>query len=111
MNSQSNPLKSKLSELSENKNITIDNYGGWIDLFGYGTASNPMTCKADNRYYGSGYEDLSEEEYKAGMDSYATYYGYTDSAEFENAIGKEAIVDQLLMDKATAFIYDNAVAK
>lgn len=55
--------------------------------------------------------EVSEEEYKAGMDSYATYYGYTDSAEFENAIGKEAIVDQLLMDKATAFIYDNAVAK
>lgn len=48
----------------DNKNIIRDNYDGWIDLFGFGTASHPMTCKADNWHYGDGYEDLSEEEYK-----------------------------------------------
>lgn len=46
-----------------NANISKNNYNGWIDLFGFGTASSPMSCKADNAYYGSGYKDLSEEEY------------------------------------------------
>ena len=55
--------------------------------------------------------EISDEEYEAGMESYAAYYGYTDTAEFETAIGKEEIVDQLLMDKATALIFDNAVAE
>lgn len=54
---------------------------------------------------------ISDEEYEAGIDTYASYYGYTDSAEFESTIGKEDIVDQLLMDKATAFIFDSAVAE
>lgn len=53
---------------------------------------------------------ITEEEYQAGMETYAAYYGYTDTAEFETAIGKEDIEDQLLMDKATALIFDNAVA-
>lgn len=55
--------------------------------------------------------EISDEEYQAGMETYASYYGYTDVAEFETAIGKEDIVDQLLMDKATAFIFDNAVTE
>lgn len=55
--------------------------------------------------------EISEEEYQAGMETYATYYGYTDTAEFEESVGKADIEDQLLMDKATALIFDSAVAE
>lgn len=55
--------------------------------------------------------EISDEEYQTGMETYSSYYGYTDVTEFETAIGKEDIVDQLLMDKATAFVFDNAVAE
>lgn len=48
-----------------NKNITNKSYSGWLDLFGFATASHPMTCKADNAYYGHNtQEDLSEERYR-----------------------------------------------
>ena len=48
----------------DNANIKNEKYDGWIDLFGYGTASKPMTCDADNSYYGNTYLDISKEEYK-----------------------------------------------
>lgn len=55
--------------------------------------------------------DVSEEEYQAGMEVYAASYGYDSVEEFETAIGKEDILDQLLMDKATAFLVENAIAE
>ncbi|MBR5442957.1 MAG: hypothetical protein IKV22_01045 [Paludibacteraceae bacterium] len=48
----------------DNRNIRKDNYDGWIDLFGFGTASHPMTCIADNSYYGDERMDISAEEYR-----------------------------------------------
>ncbi|MBQ8857741.1 MAG: trigger factor [Lachnospiraceae bacterium] len=55
--------------------------------------------------------EITDEEYEAGADTYATYYGYSTTEEFITAVGEEELIDQLRMDKATAVIVDNAVAE
>ena len=55
--------------------------------------------------------EVTDEEYKTGADTYATYYGYSTTEEFIEAVGEAELIDQLRMDKATAIIADNAVAQ
>lgn len=52
--------------------------------------------------------ELTDEEYTAGAENYMAYYGYSSLEDFEAAVSKEDIADQLLMDKAAAFIIENA---
>ena len=55
--------------------------------------------------------EVTDEEYKTGADTYATYYGYSTTEEFIESVGEAELIDQLRMDKATALIADNAVAQ
>ena len=50
---------------------------------------------------------ISDEEYKKGLEEYATQYGYTDSAELEDAVGKKEVKRALLQDKVTDWLVDN----
>ena len=50
---------------------------------------------------------VSDEEYKKGLEEYATQYGYTDSAELEDAVGKKEVKRALLQDKVTDWLVDN----
>ena len=50
---------------------------------------------------------VSDEDYKKGLEEYATQYGYTDSAELEEAVGKKEVKRALLQDKVTDWLVDN----
>ncbi len=52
---------------------------------------------------------LTEEEYKTGAMDYATQAGYATVEEFETAVEKSKIYDQLIMDKVLSLITENAV--
>lgn len=54
--------------------------------------------------------EITDEEYEAGADTYAAYYGYSTTEEFVESVGKDEIIDQLRMDKATALMVDSAKA-
>lgn len=54
--------------------------------------------------------EITDEEYEAGADTYAAYYGYSTTEEFVTSVGEEELIDQLRMDKATALMVDSAVA-
>ena len=53
---------------------------------------------------------VSDEEYATGLAEYAAQYGYEDTAEFENTVGKESVQDALVYDKAYNLIISSAVA-
>lgn len=52
---------------------------------------------------------ISDEEYAGGVQHYMSNYGYTDQEQFESAMGKESIMEQLLFDKVLQFVEENAV--
>lgn len=52
---------------------------------------------------------ISDEEYAGGVEHYMNNYGYTDQEQFESAMGKESIMEQLLFDKVLQFIEESAV--
>lgn len=53
---------------------------------------------------------VSDEEYATGLAEYAAQYGYEDTAEFENTVGKESVQEALVYDKAYNLIISSAVA-
>lgn len=53
---------------------------------------------------------ISDEEYATGLAEYAAQYGYEDTAEFENTVGKESVQDALVYDKAYNLIISSVVA-
>lgn len=53
--------------------------------------------------------EISGEEYTEGAEGYRTYYGYADLEAFETAMGRENIEQQLLLDKVTDLLLENAV--
>lgn len=55
--------------------------------------------------------EITDEDYDASIQEYMEYYGYTDAAEFETAVGVESIKEQVLLDKALTFIIENGVAE
>ncbi len=56
---------------------------------------------------------LTDEEYEAGLENYAGYYGYSSGADFEEAYvalyGEDTLYDSILDDKALTFVVENAV--
>ena len=52
---------------------------------------------------------LTEEEYETGAMDYATQSGYATVEEFETAVEKSKIYDQIIMDKVLSLITENAV--
>lgn len=53
--------------------------------------------------------EITDEKYKSGAQEYSDSYGYADLAAFEEAMGKENIEQQLLLDEVTAFLVESAV--
>lgn len=53
--------------------------------------------------------EITDEEYAGGVKHYMENYGYTEQDKFEEAMGKESIMDQLLFDKVLLFVEENAV--
>ncbi|MGN0334234.1 MAG: trigger factor [Lachnospiraceae bacterium] len=53
--------------------------------------------------------EVTEDDYTSFVEEYANYYGYTDSAAFEEAAGRENIENQIIAAKAIAFLAENAV--
>ena len=53
--------------------------------------------------------ELSEEEYQAGCEDYASRYGYNSGEELVAANGEDMIRRSLMMDKVLNFLVDNAV--
>lgn len=54
--------------------------------------------------------EVTEEEHQSFVEEYAAYYYYEDTAEFEEAYGSENIDNNILAEKALAFVLENAVA-
>lgn len=54
---------------------------------------------------------VSDEEYKAGLQSYATDYGFSDTATFEEQYGKENIMSSLLSEKVMDMLEKASVEK
>lgn len=88
--------------------MTMDEYEEQCRTAGTFTIQETLIKKAVAEKEGI---ELSEEDYTAGAETYMNYYGYTDLTEFEEAVGKDNLTEQLLMDKAMAFIVENAVAE
>ncbi len=53
--------------------------------------------------------ELSDEEYKEGLESLAESYEYTSAEDFESDYGEDIIAETLLFDKVVDYLYDNAV--
>lgn len=88
--------------------MTMDEYEEQCEIAGTFTIQETLIKKAIAEKEGI---VLSEEDYTVGAETYMNYYGYTDLTEFEEAVGKDNLEEQLLMDKAMAFIVENAVAE
>lgn len=88
--------------------MTMDQYEEQCRTAGTFTIQETLIKKAIVEKEGI---ELSEEDYTVGAESYMTYYGYTELADFEEAVGKDNLTEQLLMDKAMAFVVENAVAE
>jgi trigger factor len=52
--------------------------------------------------------EVSERDYKNGLDDYAEYYGY-DTFDLEKEVGKEKIKKWILIEKVLRLVTDNAV--
>lgn len=53
---------------------------------------------------------VTDEEYESGVAYYMSNYNYTDKEAFEEAMGKESIMQQLLYDKVVVYLEENAVS-
>ncbi|MCR5793486.1 MAG: trigger factor [Lachnospiraceae bacterium] len=51
---------------------------------------------------------VSEDEYDNNLASYVQEYGYSSAEEMENTIGTKELRQQMLIEKAMNFVYDNA---
>ncbi len=50
---------------------------------------------------------VSENDYKEGLEKYADQFGYSDTTEFEEAVGKDNLENVLLQEKVTNWLVEN----
>lgn len=91
-------------------------YGVDVDTFiqqAFGVTADEMTTRMLKQKYAieliSEKEKLevSDKDYEEGLAKFAEQYGYDDTAEFEEAIGKENLQDVILQQKVGDFLKDN----
>lgn len=50
---------------------------------------------------------VSDKDYQEGLEKYAEQFGYSDTEEFETAVGKENLTNVLLQEKVTNWLVEN----
>ena len=77
-----------------------------IDSNTYVTNVIKQTLAADAIAEAEGLE-VTAEEYQTYLEEYAVQYGYEDSAEFENTVGKETLERNFINRKVGEFLIEN----
>jgi len=95
-----------LSEyLQSNYSMTEQEFKEQTEKEAYENVKKEMTAFAIAKAEGI---EVSERDYKNGLDDYAEYYGY-DTFDLEKEVGKEKIKKWILIEKVLRLVTDNAV--
>lgn len=97
-----------LEEFVTAQGITMDSFNSQADAYGLSMVQSQLTAYAIAK--AEGYT-LTDEIVTETATEYAAQYGYSSADDYIEAVGKDAVRDQAVLDYAVELVVANAVAK